>query len=359
MKSGKSLVELATEIERRANAKKDLVVNTKDIELRSGRELVVANQHHFTVNGIAHDQIGTYCDIPSKYYDRMLEHEPALLSQNVNTWFKHNHEPRMVRTLDGVSRAFLSDKYRPLENEDLAQAVIPVLLDLGLDVMSSEITDRRLYIKCVDPKVTRELKAKGGAFGDGQHNIIRCLAPAITISNSEVGQGALSVLGGVYDGFCSNLATFGERSTRKYHVGKKHEIGGDDIYALLSDETRRKTDAATWAQVGDVVRAAFNEAHFSALCDKIAETQGHKISGDPVKVVSLGAKRFGLTEGDGKSILRHLIEGGDLSRFGLYNAITRASQDVESYDKASDLERIGAQIIELPSTEWSVIAEAA
>jgi len=356
MKKGLSLTELAAEIDRRAAAKKDMIVPAKHMEMATdGKHLVIANRESFGVNKIAHEQLATAVEIPKKYYDRMLKDAPELLARNVNEWLHRQDDKRMVRTLFGDVRALLSDRYRPLENEDLAQATLPVLLELGLDVMSSQITDSRLYIKAVDPKVTRELQAKGGAFGDGQHNIVRVLAPAITISNSEVGQGAMSVLGGVYDGFCSNLATFGERSTRKYHVGARHEIG-EETYALLSEETRRKTDVATWAQVADVVRGAFNRAHFDSLCDKIAETQNDKIT-DPVEVVRLTSSRFSLTETVGKAILQHLVEGADLSRFGLYNAVTRAAQDVDDYDDATAMERIGAQIIELPRNQWQEIGE--
>lgn len=369
MKTGKTLVDLAREIERRANAKKDMVVSTKDIAMQvdaanadlanQSPVLRIAGQFDIGINGIAHDQIGMHVEIPAKYYDKMLRETPDLLATNVNRWFAKYPAPRMVRTLDGTARAFLSDRYRPLENEDLAQAVLPPLIDMDLAIMSSEITDRRLYIKAVDRRVERELQAAGGKFGDGKHNIVRCLSPAITISNSEVGMGALSILGGVYDGFCSNLATFGERSTRKYHVGGKHELGGEEVYALLSDETRRKTDAALWAQVADIVRAAFERAKFDSLCDKIAETASQKIEGDVVKVVSLSSKRFGFNEAEGKSILKHLIEGGDLSRFGLHNAVTRAAQDIESYDRSTELERVGGQIIELPANDWRELALAA
>lgn len=359
MKTGLTLTQLAQEIERRAKAKDDFVVSTKDIEMIESLDLVIAGDKVVGVNKIAHDQIATHTKIPRDYYNRMLADDPRLLATNVNTWFHKNPTPRMVRCLDHTARALLSDRYRPLENEDLAEAVLPPIMEMGLDVMSSQITDQRLYIKCVDPKVTRALAAIGGKFGDGGHNIVRTLAPAITISNSEVGQGALSVLGGVYDGFCSNMASFGERSTRKYHVGSKHEIAGEDTYALLSDETRRKKDVATWAEVGDVVRAAFDRARFDSLCEKIEGTQKDKIDGDPVQVVKLTTSRFGLNESTGTSILRHLIEGGDLSRFGLFNAVTRASQDEEDYDAATSMERMGAQIIELPKSEWAVMAEAA
>ncbi len=362
MKSGLSLVELAAEIERRANAKKDLVVSTKNVAMRpttDSVELIVGDRECFNVNKVAHGQIAEHNEIPRRYYDKMLQEAPGLLANNVNEWFRKYPTPRLVRTLDGVNRAFLSDRYRPLENEDLAQATLPALGELGLDIHSCQITEQRLYIKAVDPKVQRELKAKGAAFGDSTHTIIRCLAPAITISNSEVGMGALSINTGVFDQWCSNLSTFSERSTRKYHVGAKHDLLGEEIYAMLSDETRRKTDSALWAQVGDVVRGAFDRARFDALCDKIAETQGHKIDGDPVKVVKLTTSRLGLNEADGTSILRHLIEGGDLSRFGLYNAVTAASQEVDDYDKATAMERGGAQIIELAASEWKELANAA
>jgi hypothetical protein len=73
----------------------------------------------------------------------------------------------------------------------------------------------------------------------------------------------------------------------------------------------------------------------------------------------MAGKQFGLSEVEGKSVLKELASGGDLSRFGLYNAITAASQSVEDYDRATDLERIGAQVIELAPSQWKQIAQAA
>ncbi len=37
---------------------------------------------------------------------------------------------------------------------------------------------------------------------------------------------------------------------------------------------------------------------------------------------------------------------------------TRTSQDVESYDRASELEQLGGQILELAPSQWRTIAEA-
>lgn len=51
-------------------------------------------------------------------------------------------------------------------------------------------------------------------------------------------------------------------------------------------------------------------------------------------------------------ILNYLIQGGDLSLYGLSNAITRASQDVESYDRATALEGIGWQVTTMAAAQW-------
>jgi hypothetical protein len=366
MKTGiNSLEDFVTEIRRRQAAKIDVVAPTTAMQVvplpkgeAGGIALLIKGREPVGINPIAHRQLQSHLKIPADYYDRMLQEQPELLAKNINTWLHANRENRLVRQLFGNARAFLSDKYRPLENEDLAQAVAGPLLDLDADVMSCQITESRLYIKAVDKKVTRELAKVGGRFGDGGHKIVRIASPAITISNSEVGQGALSVLGGVYDSFCSNLATFKERSTRKYHVGSKHELAGEDTFALLSDETRRITDEALWRQVGDIVRAAFDRARFDSLCEKIEATAEDKIEGDVVQVVSFASKRLGFTETEGVKVRDELIRSADLTRFGLYNAVTRVSADLDDYDKASDWERIGGQIIDMPKAEWKELAAA-
>lgn len=365
MKTGKNLVELATEIQRRAESKRDFVVSTKDMQMgiEFGREtshILAFGDQAPVINAIAHGQIAEHTGIPKAYYDRMQTDAPGLLVNNVNAWFAKYPAPRMVRTLDGRARALLSDKFRTdMENEDLANALLPVIGDLGLEVMSSEITDRRMYIKAVDPKVCRELAKTGARFGDGGHTIVRVASPAITISNSEVGQGAWSVRGGYYDSFCSNLAFFGERSMKQAHLGGKHTIAEGELYAMLSDRSKRLDSAALYSKLVDVVRGVFDRVQFDALIDKVEGSHADKITGDVPKVVEVTAVKLGLSKDEGKSVLRHLIEGGDLSRFGMMNAITRMSADVESYDRASELERVGAQVIELAKDDWKVLAEAA
>ncbi len=360
MKVGKTLNDLAAEITRRQASKRDFIVPTPQavITLDKAESHVLSfGDNNITINDLAHQQIASHAEIPKPYYDRMRKEAPELLANNVNTWFNKYPSNRMVRTLDGKARAFLSDKYRPLENEDLAEAVLPVLLDLDVTIMSCEITERRLYIKAIHNSIAKDIPT-GKMMGDGTHTIFDTCCPAITIGNSEVGQGSLSVMTSIFTRGCTNLATFGDKSIRKSHVGGKHELV-EGMFDMLSDDTRKLTDKALWAQVRDVVVGSFDEAKFKALAGRIAETAEQRIEGDVVKVIDLASKRFTLNEGEKGSILKRLIEGGDLMRYGLFNAVTRTAEDIEDYDRATEFERIGGQIIELPKNEWQQLAMAA
>ena len=77
------------------------------------------------------------------------------------------------------------------------------------------------------------------------------------------------------------------------------------------------------------------------------------------EVVDVTGKAFKITEEERKSVLTHLIEGGDLSLYGMANAVTRTSQDVESYDRATDLESIGYNILSMPAKRWNSINQMA
>jgi hypothetical protein len=367
MKQGRNIIELATELERQKEAKVDLVASTKDMHV-TARTYANSNESHvgidvgdrqFGINNTGHAQIGGHTGIPSAYYKKMQAEAPDLLATNINRWFEKYPAPRMARTLDGKLRAFLSPAYRPLENADLAEAVLPVLMDLKMMIMSCEVTETRLYIKAVDERILLDIPT-GRALGDGSHVFFDTVSPAAIISNSEVGLGSLSVETGTWTKMCTNLAVFSSSGMKRRHIGARTVLDdGEQVRHLLTDETKRATDKAVWMQVRDVVAGAFNEEKFKANVDSMKGAVEQKIEGDPVKVVDLSAKRLGLTEAEGKSVLRHLIAGGDLTRYGLFNAVTRSAQDHESYDRATEIERMGGQVIELPKHDWEVIQKQA
>ena len=49
----------------------------------------------------------------------------------------------------------------------------------------------------------------------------------------------------------------------------------------------------------------------------------------------------------------------NVGKSSLLNAVTRASQEVADYDRATELERLGGKIMTLDSKEWRELAVAA
>jgi len=377
MKKGRDLQDFFLEIQRQQQTKKDFIAPTDQLEVKvnepatvdlddiitetEGRQelaktittptptltLDVQNQGSFEIKDSAHDQLATWSKIPRQYYRRMQEAQPQLLADNVNTWLKAKPARRMVRTLDGYHRAFLSDRYRILDHLDVIQTMMPVLSDVGLsntDVVSCEVTDRRLYFKALFPKVQGEV-TKGDVVQAG-----------IVVSNSEIGQGSVNVQPLIMRLICINGMIRNDFGMKKYHVGRLAGEG-KDAYRFFKDDTLRADDAAFMKKLRDVISAAADETQFKLLVNDLQESTERKVN-DPLGAIQEVTKAYSLTDSDSAGVLKHFIEGGDLSQYGISQALTRHSQDVEDYDTATDFERMGGQIIELAPDQWRTIETA-
>lgn len=352
MKSGRTLSQLAAELERQASSKKDYIADTRRLRMKANdsnipdrRVILQGVNGGMRLRPIAHQQLAATLQIPKPYYDRMLEQAPDLLAKNVNQWLEKQPSTKLVRTLDNQVRAILSDSYRPLDNYDLAEAVLPQLQTLQATVESCEVTENRFYLKCVTERITGEVKV-GDRINAG-----------IVISNSEVGQGSLRLEEMDFRLVCLNGMIRGT-AVRKAHLGRS-TAGRDaieDAREFFKSETRQADDRAFFLKIRDSVGAMFNQERFSNRIQDYKEASARVITIDPVKAIELTAKRFQLNEGERSSVLTHLIKGGDLSQWGLANAITRAAQDVESYDRSTEMEAIGGDLIELEPGEWKTLA---
>lgn len=352
MKSGTSLVDLAKELERQLETKKDMIVPsslvTSETENGTCRLRIQEREGPTTyeTTDIARRQLAEKLGIPFAYFERMRDSHPALLDQNVNTWLGSESENRLVRTLDGKVRAVLSDRYRRLDNYDLASHVIPVLKQLpGARFESVQLTETRMYLKVISPKVEREI-----APGD-------FVQAGVVVSNSEVGCGTLSVQPLVYRLVCRNGLIVPDRTMRKTHIGRIHDASGDAV-AYFKDDTLQADDHAFFLKVRDMVQVAVSEATFAMITDRMQATMGIKLSGDPVKAVTVLANKYGLNDVERSGVLRHLIEDADLSAYGLVNAVTHFSQEIDDYDRSTQFEELGGKLIDLSPVEWKEVAAA-
>jgi hypothetical protein len=125
------------------------------------------------------------------------------------------------------------------------------------------------------------------------------------------------------------------------------------------DDTLAADDRAFFMEVRGVVEAAVSEATFLQLARKVQATRGIKLSGHPVKSVEVLANRYTFDDTERSGVLRHLIDGGDLSAYGLVNAVTHFAEDLDDYDRATEFEALGGKLIDLPVRDWKPIAAAA
>lgn len=354
-KQGKSLSDWAAEIDRQAQAKRDFVADGAQLKAlpdEGGVKLeikgIAEGGDAFAMRQTGHDQLAQRLAIPKPYYERLRANDPELLAANVNRWLPEAGG-MMVRTLDHGARAFLSPRYRRLDAIDLAQAILPVVAESRgeLVVQSAEITDTRLYLKVSNPALRADVKP-------GVGDIVEA---GIVAGDSEIGMGSAYVDPWVLRLVCLNGMKVPVAGLRKHHVGRRIEV--DSAAELYADETLQADDRAFWLKFRDVFRASLVDvARFERIVEGYRVAVGVKVE-DPVKTVELTAKQYKLVETEQAGILRHLIEGGDLSQWGLANAITRAAQDVESYDRSTELEELGGQVICLPKSSFKTLALAA
>ena len=346
MKTGCTIVELAQELLDQQQSKRDFHAKTNSLNMLSTGQFRLETKDAEVVmpaTGYAHGQMASKLNMPKVYYDRMLRHCPDLLAQNVNHWLGQSEDTSLVRSLRGQMRAILSDRYRIIDHHDILAMVLPEIGEMGdgMKIASCQVTDSRMYLKVINTNIEEAISV-GNPVQAG-----------FILSNSEIGNGSVSVEPFLYYLACTNGMILKDHRQRKNHVGRVTE--SHDLYAI---DTLVAIDDAFKLKLRDLVQNAIGIATFrNAVGDlKIAKTS--LITGNPVKAVELTAKLIGLNESESGLVLSHLIRSGDLSKFGMLNAVTRSAEDVESYDRATEIERFGSSVLYLPSTTWREVATA-
>ena len=352
MIQGTDLRTTILEIQDNARNKKDYVLSAPLIQMNeelalhwgsaTGPVTTVPSAH-------AHNQMADYLNIPRKFYDRLKSDLPDLISINVNRLLGERvGEARMIRTLNGVGRAVMSDRYRRLDHEDLAENILPRIINGGqFQVESMKITEAKFYLQIVAPRMEGEIRVGHPVqFG-------------LLIQNSEIGEGSLSIQAMIKILRCTNGMVVPEFSHRKAHLGARLSSEGDGgSFLSMRDETQQATDKALWMQVQDQMDSISSPEGFQRVLASLQERADDKLTGDPQKIVEELSNKWALREEERSSILYSLLREGDDTRWGLSNAVTQAANGHASYDRAVELEKIGGDVMALEGTAWSGIAMA-
>ncbi len=341
-----SITDFAREIERREAAKRDYIVPSGMMVMQSPDVVELSNTERLKANSVFHGQLASKLDIPKRYYDRIAE-VPGLREANVNMilhsddMMKKNH---LVRSLDGYARAFLSDRFKPMDHFFFLNALLPILMEIkGVQIFSNSITDSRMYLQVVFTSMEAEIK-KGDPIRWG-----------ISLSNSEVGMSAITIEQFIARLVCMNGAV-GESLVRKTHVGR--QITEEDISGgLFKEDTIEAEMKALSLKFRDIVTNHLTDANFKAYVDRMKEARGMEIDNLP-RVIEEVTRRYSLSQSDGAIMLTNISKEGEVNKYGLMNSVTYLAQQVEDFDRQYELEKLGTKILSMNNAEWSQLNAA-
>lgn len=337
MRDTHTLTGLFAEIDRIEKAKEDYVVPATtlrmigDHSIRFGKEWYELTPH-------AHGQLATYTGIPKRYYDRMGEVE-GLRGYNVNAWLEQEQGRRMVRTLDGRARAIVSDRFRPIDNWLVVRAFLPVLEDFpGAQFKARVLSGTKMYLQIVFPGLTGEVKP-----GD-------TVQYGVTLSNSEVGAGAVDVKAMIWRLVCRN-GMVGTSVVNRRHVGTRLSVE-DGEFSEFADDTIAAEIKSFQLRLRDSLRAALTEKAFERELRIMQGAAAEEVV-KPTETVERVTKRYEwLTDEDSERIFAGMVREKDFSRWGLANAITAITHEVSDRDRQYEYERAGYDLIHAPESEW-------
>jgi hypothetical protein len=139
------------------------------------------------------------------------------------------------------------------------------------------------------------------------------------------------------------------------HVGR---AGGDDEdngQQYYSRQTREADAHAFFMKVRDVVHGVLLEDGFNRILNHIRKTAQIMPAAEfnPAEAVVEVTDRIGLTDSESGAMLKHLASGGDLSGWGIINAVTATAREHDNYDRGTELEAIAGNMTAWTPREWA------
>lgn len=347
------------EVERQKTTKKDFIADTRKLKAVVADDTLLLNvpaQGVDTLLGLnptARRQMAQKWKVPGDYFNRLLA-EPkhlALAASTLNHFFQADPSKQMVRAMDGKVRAFLSNKYRPLDNADLFFLAMEELDKVKAELWYMRLADDSFRLYAVAKGTSAEVSTKrpfgeghdikdfgtGGRGGTGGLPDIH--HPAISIENSETGEGGLRVRAADLRTACTNLMVT-DMGVMAIHSGSRKEDEG-----FLSAETVAADSKVTWMKVRDLIRTAFDGDKFKKMIDLMNGATQEEVV-DAVAVVEALAE-VNYIPGDVKDSIRNrFIASGDKSRYGLIQAVTFEAHNADlDADKRNQLNDAGGKLL--------------
>lgn len=334
------LETLVATLEKQNIEKRDMIVPAAKITYRDGQLWVQQKGFDdmvaYDATQTFHNQVSDKLGIPKKYYERMMVEYPALLEENINGWLSKGEATKyLLRTWEktgdeaNIVRAFLSNRYKLLDNYDVLFAALDAIKEMGIKdkikITKAEVTEKRMYLHITCPEIEHDatdfLKnylKDNDAVGNG-------IISGLVITNSEVGLGTFEVRPRAVIVKCANGLIAIDDRFKKIHLGGRMEEGE----IVWSENTKQANYKLIMSQTKDAVKTYLSAEYLGKMVAKIAEANKIKLE-FPYDTVQNVCKELSISDAHRKSILNYFMEDGDLKASGVFQAITREAQNMDA-----------------------------
>jgi hypothetical protein len=324
--------------------------------------------------GIA-DKLG----IPLAYLRKLRSDRPDMYDANVNGWLHGNVDHPlgageypadsrsfMLRLLkgddegSGIARAWLSDRYKVIDNLDILVAALDGVRQSGasIKVEGCDLTESRMYVRISAPEVADYApgllknyrnpwgggRVRAGHFGEDIAGALRAahnegmerqdlVFAGFVITNSELGNGAFTIVPRLVIQICDNGLTITADALRAVHLGARMDQG----VVKYSEDTEEKRLALVTAQARDAVKTFLDPAYVNAKISEIEALAGEPVKDAPKVVAEVVAKSVIPADLE-STVLDFFVAGGQMTAGGVMQAVTAAAQSVDDGDLAAEME---------------------
>lgn len=371
------LPTLVSTLRDRASRSVDLVVPATSIAAFKGDFYVKGSEPVLSADGVTNidgryspstvalEGIADRTGVPIKYLRETHAERPELFSAIVNHHWRggfsaehvtHTPDARsfMLRTLQSaipgepaILRAVLSDKYKRIDDLEVATAILTGLQSAGVHdaKVTGDLTERRMMLRIEVPSIAVEGRGLVESYRspyrkEGEQSPL--VHAGLEVRTSSVGCGAFEIVPRLVINACDNgLRVDALGKIREVHLGGRLESG----VVSWSDETQRKNMELLQAKTVDAVTTFLTPGFLVRAVEAANQKAGEEVANE--KQVRDITKPLGVTNAEVDSLMAYFVVGGQTNRAGLSNALTAMAQSVSDGDRAGDLEVAGAAVLGL------------
>ena len=332
--------------------REDIMVKTRDITPVINDQDQFAFQvqgRHFVPTDWSLQQFSTRAKTPSVSVMREMRNQPDFDDQDGDLMvaFASNYLRRMdqdkefrLRTYtDGTCRAFLTDKYSPVDNR------------WYMNVLREFLPDARMsHWKGDEDTIFGNLLLLDSIIDYGQDDDTD-YGGMVSIGNCEIGKRRISQYPSIFRAICMNGCIWGQQEGKKISKVHRGAIDLSDLKTCIAENIEMQLNI-----LPDGIR-------------KFLETRTQKMGTHSAKgVIAAVCNDFRLDKKQSTEVLEQFIthEHEHQNLFGVINAVTRAGQGVKddgtpkfTADTWFKMDNVGGDLMNLSASRWDTILRRA